>query len=122
MHFYEQCLTRLLGSMGSYAILSLAYSLVSLAFQIPFSNTGPHPDTQVVSIPDAYGKGSFVVYWMLNFVGMYALGLASENVTMIIGQPFTALWLSKQTCHNHLFYADKKQSSGCKFASNRSML
>ncbi len=30
---------------------------------------------------------------MLNFVGMYALGLASENVSMVIGQPWTALWL-----------------------------
>lgn len=94
MHFYEQCATRLFGSMSAYFLLSLAYSLVSLAFQVPFSNTGPHPDTSVVSNPDAFGKGSFVVYWMLNFVGMYALGLASENVTMIVGQPWTALWLS----------------------------
>ena len=30
---------------------------------------------------------------MLNWVGMTALGLASENVTMMIGQPWTALWL-----------------------------
>jgi hypothetical protein len=30
---------------------------------------------------------------MVNFLGMGALGLASENVTMIIGQPWTALWL-----------------------------
>jgi hypothetical protein len=41
----------------------------------------------------AYGRGTFPVYWMINFVGMMALGLASENVTMLVGQPWTALWL-----------------------------
>lgn len=69
----------------TYFFLSLAYSLVSLAFQIPFSNTFPHNDVTVANNPDAYGKGSFVVYWMVNWMGMCALGLASENVTMIIG-------------------------------------
>ena len=34
-----------------------------------------------------------VVYWMLNFVGMAALGLACENVAMVVGQPWTGLWL-----------------------------
>lgn len=43
--------------------------------------------------PDAYGKGTFPVYWMLNFVGMAALGLACENVAMVVGQPWTGLWL-----------------------------
>lgn len=30
---------------------------------------------------------------MLNWVGMTALGLACENVSMVIGQPWTAMWL-----------------------------
>lgn len=30
---------------------------------------------------------------MLNFVGMAALGLACENVAMVVGQPWTGLWL-----------------------------
>ena len=30
---------------------------------------------------------------MVNFTGMGALGLACENVAMVIGQPWTALWL-----------------------------
>jgi hypothetical protein len=30
---------------------------------------------------------------MLNFVAMCALGLACENVAMVIGQPWTGLWL-----------------------------
>ena len=73
--------------------MSLAYSLVSLAFLIPFSNRGSFPKTAVITNADLLGHGTFPVYWMLNFVGMTALGLASENVTMIIGQPWTALWL-----------------------------
>ena len=42
---------------------------------------------------NAYGQATFVVYWMINFFGMWALGLACENVAMIIGQPWTAMWL-----------------------------
>ena len=30
---------------------------------------------------------------MLNYLGMIALGLACENVAMIVGQPWTGLWL-----------------------------
>jgi len=41
----------------------------------------------------AYGKGSFPVYWMLNWVGMISLGLACENVAMVVGMPWTAFWL-----------------------------
>ncbi|KAK5079123.1 hypothetical protein LTR64_002456 [Lithohypha guttulata] len=93
MHFWELMLWRLGMVILTYFFLSLAYSLVSLSFQIPFSNTFPHNDVTVANIPNAYGKGTFVVYWMLNWTGMAALGLASENVTMLIGQPWTALWL-----------------------------
>ncbi|KAK5945995.1 hypothetical protein PMZ80_000134 [Knufia obscura] len=93
MHFWEMMIWRLGMVLLTYFFLSLAYSLVSLAFQIPFSNTSPHDDVTVANIPNAYGKGTFVVYWMINWVGMAALGLASENVTMVLGQPWTALWL-----------------------------
>lgn len=34
-----------------------------------------------------------MVYWMINYVGIIALGLACENVAMLIGQPWTAMWL-----------------------------
>lgn len=85
MHFWELMIWRLGMVILVYFFLSLAYSLVSLAFQIPFSNTFAHNDVTRANNPDAYGKGSFVVYWMLNWTGMIALGLASENVTMAIG-------------------------------------
>lgn len=93
LHFYQLIFWRLFATTTAYVLLSLAYSLVSLAFQIPFSNTAPHPATAVVNNPDHYGRATFVAYWCLNFLGMYALGLASENVSMLVGQPWTALWL-----------------------------
>lgn len=93
MHFWELMMWRLSMVLLTYFFLSLAYSLVSLAFQIPFSNTSSYNDVSVVNNADAYGRATFVVYWMLNWVGMCALGLASENVSMIVGQPWTALWL-----------------------------
>ena len=93
MHFYQLIIWRYLATIIAYLFMSLAYSLVSLAFLIPFSNRGSFPKTAVITNADLLGHGTFPVYWMLNFVGMTALGLASENVTMIIGQPWTALWL-----------------------------
>ncbi|KAL4867646.1 hypothetical protein BDV12DRAFT_118289 [Aspergillus spectabilis] len=85
-------LWRVLSSITAYFFMSLFYSLVSLAFQIPFSNS-PAPDTISADNPNAYGKGSFVVYWMLNWVGMAALGFPCENMAMVLGAPYSALWL-----------------------------
>ncbi|KAJ9616111.1 hypothetical protein H2204_014105 [Knufia peltigerae] len=93
IHFWQLILIRLFATTCAYFFMSLCYSLVSLAFQIPFSDTSPHVSTETAINHNAYGKGTFVVYWMLNWVGMYALGLASENVTMVVGQPWTAFWL-----------------------------
>ena len=90
--FWQFIATRWAGTISAYLFMSLAYSMISLAFQIPFANPSA-PDTMVGNNPDAYGKGTFVVYWMINFVGMIALGLACENVAMVIGQPWTAMWL-----------------------------
>ena len=92
MRFWNLILVRYIGANLAYFFMSLAYSIISLAFMIPFAN-GNAPDTSVASNPDAYGKGTFVVYWMINFVGMSALGLACENVAMVIGQPWVAMWL-----------------------------
>ncbi|RHZ47006.1 SNG1 family protein [Aspergillus thermomutatus] len=83
---------RLSSSIVAYFFLSLFYSFVSLAFQIPFSNS-PAPDTLPAYNANAYGHGSFVVFWMLNWVGMAALGLPCENMGMILGFPYSALFL-----------------------------
>jgi hypothetical protein len=39
----------------------------------------------VANNADAFGKGTFLVYWMLNFVGMRGLNLSCENVAMVVG-------------------------------------
>jgi hypothetical protein len=83
---------RIISNIAAYFFLSLCYSLVSLAFQLPFSNP-PVPGTVGASNPSGYGKGSFVVFWMLNWVGMIALGLPSENMAMILGTPYASMWL-----------------------------
>ncbi|KAK3627717.1 hypothetical protein LTR56_019062 [Elasticomyces elasticus] len=100
LKFYQLVIWRWCATLSAYFLLSLAYSFVSLAFQINFSGGNPvTSETQATSTlspysnPDAYGHGTFPVYWMLNFVGMIALGLACENVAMIVGQPWTGLWL-----------------------------
>ena len=90
--FWKLTVIRYLGANAAYFFMSLCYSLISLAFQIPFSTQGA-ADTSVAEHANAYGKGTFVVYWMVNFVGMSALGMACENVAMLVGQPWTALWL-----------------------------
>ncbi|OTA65394.1 MNNG and nitrosoguanidine resistance protein [Hypoxylon sp. EC38] len=92
LRFWQLIVWRLVATITTYFFVSLIYSFVSLAFQIPFWK-GPASPTEPAFNPSAYGRGSFVVYWMVNFVGMNALGIACENVGMIIGQPWTAAWL-----------------------------
>ena len=67
LKFWQLILWRWISALASYFFLSLAYSLVSLAFQIPFANN-PSPSTTVALNTDAYGRASFVVYWMVNWV------------------------------------------------------
>lgn len=83
---------RILSAITAYFFLSLFYSLVSLSFQIPFSND-PAPEDISANNPNAYGQGSFVVFWMLNWVGMAALGFPCENMAMILGFPWSSLFL-----------------------------
>ena len=100
LKFWEMVFVRYIGIQGAYFFLSFAYSLLSLAFGVNFSGGNPvTSETQVTSTvdgnmnPDAFGRGTFPIYWALNWVGMMALGIACENVAMIAGQPWTAVWL-----------------------------
>ncbi|KAJ5192504.1 hypothetical protein N7449_008646 [Penicillium cf. viridicatum] len=89
---YQWVIWRILSNIAAYFFLSLSYSLVSLAFQIPFTNN-PVPGTESAESPNAYGHGSFVVFWMLNWVGMAALGFPCENMAMILGAPYSSIFL-----------------------------
>lgn len=100
LKFWQLIFWRWCATISAYFMLSLAYSFISLAFQISFYSDGYSlADTEVArtsgdySNPAKFGDGTFPVYWMVNFFGMIALGLACENATMLCGQPWTALWL-----------------------------
>jgi hypothetical protein len=84
-------LWRIFSNIAAYFFLSLCYSLVSLAFQVPFTNN-PAPATEPAQNPNAYGRGSFVVFWMLNWVGMAALGFPCENMAMVLGAPYSSVF------------------------------
>ena len=86
LHFHQLILWRWLATTGAYFLLSLAYSFAALAFHVPLSHRPASPTEPAIN-PNAYGKGTFVVYWMINFLGMAAVGLASENVAMALGNP-----------------------------------
>jgi hypothetical protein len=92
VYFGHLVIWKYVSTASAYFFMSLAYSLVPLAFQIPFSN-GPASHIEPAINPSAYGHASFFIYWMINFMGMCALGFACENVAMFIGQPYTAFWL-----------------------------
>jgi hypothetical protein len=67
-------------------MLSLAYSFISLAFQMNFFGGVPNTGvpTQVTPTVDGYknaaawGHGTFPVYWMLNFFGEFIPGQYSD--------------------------------------------
>ncbi|KAF2143562.1 uncharacterized protein K452DRAFT_246747 [Aplosporella prunicola CBS 121167] len=98
LRFRQLILWRWGATMVAYFFLSLAYSLISLAFGINFGARNPvtshtEPTDIAFGNPNAYGHASFVVYWMLNFLGMAALGLACENAAMAVGQPWMGVFL-----------------------------
>ncbi|KAK6202902.1 uncharacterized protein RJT21DRAFT_118977 [Scheffersomyces amazonensis] len=73
---------RIISSIVSFLIISLVYSLVSLAAQVDFTKS--------------YGRGGFVVYWMISFLCMWAVGLANEIAGMLLiiyYPPVVGFWM-----------------------------
>ncbi|KAF2103403.1 hypothetical protein NA57DRAFT_63943 [Rhizodiscina lignyota] len=97
LHFWQLIVWRWIATIVAYFFHSLAYSFISLAFQINFGSnpvsSTTEPTIATAGNPGAYGNATFLVYWMLNFWGMIALGLACENMAMLVGMPWTGLWL-----------------------------
>uniref|UniRef100_A0A060T8V5 ARAD1C39688p n=1 Tax=Blastobotrys adeninivorans TaxID=409370 RepID=A0A060T8V5_BLAAD len=79
---HHYVLYRQITAQVSYFIISLFFSLVSLAFQIDTSFT--------------FGKSGFLVFWMVNFLGMSAVGGANENMALLLFAyfpPALGFWL-----------------------------
>ncbi|SJL15590.1 uncharacterized protein ARMOST_19091 [Armillaria ostoyae] len=61
---------RLTSVFIAYFMISLFYSLLSRAFQVDFSRK--------------FGDAGFVIFWMVNFVGMLSVGLALEAMITLL--------------------------------------
>ncbi|KAJ3517197.1 hypothetical protein NLJ89_g643 [Agrocybe chaxingu] len=74
---------RLVSPVVIYLILSLAYTLVTLAFKLPFERH--------------FGRAGFVIFWILSWFGMTAAGLALESMMTLLTlkyiQVFLILWI-----------------------------
>ncbi|KAJ7198449.1 hypothetical protein GGX14DRAFT_181124 [Mycena pura] len=70
---------RLLTAIGAYFFVALFYALLSCAFRLPLGRR--------------FGKAGFVIFWMLNWVGMAACGLALEAIATLLTVRFVPLFL-----------------------------
>ncbi|KAG1737631.1 hypothetical protein EDB19DRAFT_1928366 [Suillus lakei] len=72
-------LLRLLWPVTLYFFISLMYSLLSLAFGVPFGRK--------------FGHAGFVIYWMMSWCSMSALGLALESMITLLTMKFIPVFL-----------------------------
>ncbi|KAF9029608.1 hypothetical protein BDZ89DRAFT_950399 [Hymenopellis radicata] len=63
----------------SYFVISLFYSLLSKAFQVDFSRK--------------FGHSGFLVFWMINFVGILSVGLALEAMSTLLTPRFLPFFM-----------------------------
>lgn len=73
---------RILLSVVSYFVISFFFSLVTLAFQVDFGK--------------AFGRGGWPVYWMTNFLTMWAVGAMNETMAMLfiaVFPPLVGFWM-----------------------------
>lgn len=78
-HLY---LYRTLSTILNFFVMSFFFCLVSLAFQVDFSK--------------AFGYSGFLVYWMTNFLTMWAVGALNEAMGMLLVMffpPLMGFWL-----------------------------
>ncbi|KAI0298606.1 hypothetical protein BC826DRAFT_998341 [Russula brevipes] len=72
-------LIRIVNPIIVYFFVSCFYSLLSLAFQVPFNRF--------------YGSSGFVIYWMISWLAMCALGGAVESMITILTPRFIPFFL-----------------------------
>lgn len=97
LKFSHWVIYRWIATFISYFALAGTYSLVSLAFQTPFTNIGTFPTTEPARNANPFGYGTFPAYCALNFIGVTALGLACENASMFLSTlsaaPYSSLFI-----------------------------
>jgi len=70
---------RMVNPIILYFFISCFFSLISLAFQVPFNRF--------------YGGWGFVIYWMMSWLAMSAVGGAVESLITILTPRFVPLFL-----------------------------
>ncbi|KAJ7319411.1 hypothetical protein DFH08DRAFT_713771 [Mycena albidolilacea] len=70
---------RIVTSFVAYFFIALFYTLLSRAFQLPFDRH--------------FGSAGLVIFWMLNWMGMLACGLALEAVITLLTARFVPFFL-----------------------------
>ncbi|KAI0305594.1 hypothetical protein B0F90DRAFT_1624843 [Multifurca ochricompacta] len=70
---------RIVNPVIMYFFISCFYSLLSVAFQVPFNRY--------------YGSSGFVIYWMMSWLAMCALGGAVESMMTILTPRFIPFFL-----------------------------
>ncbi|KAF8965752.1 hypothetical protein BDZ97DRAFT_1810828 [Flammula alnicola] len=70
---------RFVSAFGAYFVISLFYSLLSLAFQLDTTRK--------------FGHSGFLVFWMLNYVSMLSLGLALESLVTLLTIKFIPFFM-----------------------------
>ncbi|KAF9030840.1 hypothetical protein BDZ89DRAFT_646755 [Hymenopellis radicata] len=70
---------RLSSVFSSYFVISLFYSLLSLAFQVDFTRT--------------FGRSGFLIFWMLSYTGMLSVGLLLEAMVTLLTPRFLPFFL-----------------------------
>ena len=73
---------RILSSVLSFFVISLFFSFPSLAFQVDFTK--------------AFGNSGFLIYWMITFLTMWAVGMANEVMALIcvmVYPPLMGFWM-----------------------------
>ncbi|CAA7263445.1 unnamed protein product [Cyclocybe aegerita] len=70
---------RFVSSFFAYFIISLFYSLLSLAFRL--------------NVNRKFGHSGFMIFWMLNYVAMLSVGLALESLITILTPKFISSFM-----------------------------
>ncbi|KAF8972086.1 hypothetical protein BDZ97DRAFT_1011209 [Flammula alnicola] len=72
-------IVRLISSCFGYFFLSFFYSLLNLAFELDLTRK--------------YGHWGFVIFWMLNWIGMLSVGLALESLITVLHAKFIPFFM-----------------------------